>query len=112
METKHVIVHVYGRDTDDVASGAHISRRLGELLPDADVHYVVQGPAVEGLTVAGTRRLGIDTVLDGVQVHACAHSMKTAGLDPAELRDGVTTVPAAAVYLAERQWEGWAYIRI
>lgn len=78
----------------------------------AAIEVVVQGTGVRMLTgdspigdaITNTRQLGIEIL-------ACANSLRSAGLEAEDLAVGIGTVPAAVAHLAERQWQGWAYIR-
>lgn len=48
---------------------------------------------------------------EGVKIAVCNNALKKNGLVPEKLTAGVTVVPAGVVELAERQFEGYAYIR-
>jgi len=43
---------------------------------------------------------------------ACANSLRAVGIAAEDLTAGVGTVPAAVTHLAQRQWAGWAYVRV
>ena len=76
------------------------ARNLLAAAPDAEVEIVVNAKGVgPALTPAGDAS-------DGLLVY-CANSLKAQGLDQPEGR----VVPAAVLYIAERQAEGWAYMR-
>jgi intracellular sulfur oxidation DsrE/DsrF family protein len=47
-----------------------------------------------------------------VEILACANSMRFTGLEAEDFAAGIGTVPAAVAHLAERQWQGWAYVRL
>lgn len=80
---------------------------------EATVTVVVQGPGVTALAADGSAAAEVaSTVEDGVGVIACGNSLAAAGLAPEALLPGVTVVPAAISYLARKQWEGAAYVRI
>lgn len=48
---------------------------------------------------------------EGIEIAVCSNALKKNGIDPKELTEGVTVVPAGVVELAEKQFEGYAYIR-
>ena len=48
---------------------------------------------------------------EGIRFAACGNALKGTGLTKADIFDFVTVVPAGVVELAERQAEGYAYIR-
>ena len=71
-----------------------------------------QGPGVRLLAADSPLSEAITQVQDlGVEIFACGNSMRSIGLDAEVLTVGIGTVSAAVAHLAERQWEGWAYVR-
>ena len=96
-----------------IPTALRVARNAVESLSDVDVQVVVQGTAVTGVTVEGGFEDDLATAMDeGLDIVACANSMRRAGVDPDQVIPGVGTVPAAVVHLAERQWAGAAYVRI
>lgn len=82
------------------------------LKPGAAIEVVVQGPGVRLLTAdSPVGEAIIHTRQLDVEVLACANSMRSAGLEAENLAIGISIVPAAVAHLAERQWQGWAYVR-
>ena len=73
---------------------------LLKLAPDAQVELVVNAGAVAA---------ALDTPhpLDGY-LRVCANTLTANGR---AVPDAIATVPAAVLYLAERQADGWSYIR-
>jgi intracellular sulfur oxidation DsrE/DsrF family protein len=90
------------------AANARAALRSG-----AAIEVVVQSPGVRLLTadspvsevISHARQLG-------VEVLACANSVRSVGLEAEDFAAGVGTVPAAVADLAERPWQGWAYVRL
>ncbi|MCG2622179.1 DsrE family protein [Arthrobacter sp. I2-34] len=77
------------------------------------MEVVVQGAAVTSLARGTDLSESLAVLLrNGIAILACENSMRSAGLDAGGLTAGVGTVPAAVAYLARRQWEGWAYVRL
>ena len=75
---------------------------------------VIQGRAVHFLAANSGLGDEIDTALalPGVSVVACENSLRAVGLSVHDLDTGVSSTPAAVVFLAQSQLEGWAYVRI
>ncbi len=73
---------------------------------------LVNGPAVTALVPAGEQAAALEKAMaEGLTVAACANALRANGLTAPELLPGVTVVPAGVVELAERQAQGWAYIK-
>ena len=115
---KHVVVHCDGPDAVSVIeiglrAATNLVRSLG---PDAAIDLVVIGPAVVYLvTGSGYDGRVAELSTEGgtaVQIIACRNSMQSAGVRSNELVAGVRTTACGVAYLAERQWEGWAYLRL
>jgi len=83
---------------------------LGSNVP---VEAVIQGPGVALLAEgSGCGEAIASAVAGGVRVLACGNSLRSAGVPAEGLLPGVEIVPAAIAHLAERQWDGWAYVRL
>ncbi len=63
-------------------------------------------------TATASLRTARNAHTHGIKVFACANSLRTVGIAAEDLTAGVTTVPAAVTHLAQRQWAGWAYVRL
>jgi intracellular sulfur oxidation DsrE/DsrF family protein len=76
------------------------------------VEVVVFGPAIDMLRDDGeiANRVG-DSLKGGVQIAACANSMRNSKMTADQLVKDVTVVPAGVVEIMKRQREGWAYLR-
>lgn len=73
---------------------------------------LVNGPAVTALTPADGGAAALEKAMaEGLAVAACANALRVNGLAPSALLPGITVVPAGVVELAERQAQGWAYIK-
>ncbi|MFD1214208.1 hypothetical protein ACFQ36_19450 [Arthrobacter sp. GCM10027362] len=117
METADLILHLAGpgeQPFPDLAAGLRIARNARAELPAANLELVLQGPVVAQL--AGTGPAAADAAAlaaeDGMAVTACRNSLLAAGIDEASLAAGIAVVPAAVAHLAQRQFNGAAYIRI
>jgi intracellular sulfur oxidation DsrE/DsrF family protein len=115
LVTGHLIVHAYGSaDSDALATALRVARHSAQGLGEgATIQIVVQGPAVKLLTVGTSYEDElVSALISGrIEVTACENSMRSASVDPAELLPMVGTVPSAVAYIAQRQWDGSAYVR-
>lgn len=110
-----LLLHVW---TDDAADGAAALRTVqrvaanarAELGPEVAVQVVVQGAAVRLLLAADDD--GAVPLEPGLDIVACANSLRSLGAEPGALRADVGIVPAAVAHLARQQWAGWAYLRV
>lgn len=109
-----LLVHATGPLEPDTLAGILRSsaNARAALEPGAAIEVVVQGPGVRLLTADSPVNEAITHVrqLD-VEILACANSLRSAGLEIEDLTARIGTVPAAVAHLAERQWQGWAYVR-
>ena len=83
------------------------------LPPGTAIEIIIQGPGVTMLSNSSpvTEALKQAQGLN-IGILACGNSMRSAGLQAEDLTGGVDTVPAAIAHLTERQWGGWAYVRL
>lgn len=80
---------------------------------DAQIEVVVNGAAVEAfadLDDALKRKMHLESEKK-VRISVCRNSLKSHGIDAAILPDFVEVVPVGVLELAERQHEGFAYIK-
>lgn len=80
------------------------------------VELVANGPAVASLRFEDAERLELLDRLtrlasQEVRVCACNNALRANGIPPQALCPFVTVVPAGVAELAQRQQEGWAYIK-
>ncbi len=114
MTDKHLLIHAYGETPDALSTALRVARNSAkELGPHVGIHIIVQGPGVEQLTADSSfaQEIRETAASDSIEVAACSNSMAAVGVDKSDLADSVESVPSAVAYLAERQWEGWAYVR-
>ena len=112
---KHLLIHAHGNTAELLAAALRSARNTSTALAStAEIHIVAQGPLVRLLTGGSPLSTDVAETLENanIHVHACENSMNGAGVTRTELLQKVCTVPSAVAYLAERQWEGWAYISI
>ena len=112
---KHLLIHAHGNTAELLAAALRSARNTSAALgPDAEIHVVAQGPLVRLLIGGSPLSADVAETLENanIHVHACENSMNGAGVTTTELLQKVRTVPSAVAYLAERQWDGWAYVTI
>ncbi|NVM98050.1 DsrE family protein [Arthrobacter sp. SDTb3-6] len=108
-----LLMHGFGVGAENVAGVFRSALNAAAGLPGADIEIVIQGPAVAALVSGGALAGPVGEALQrGIAVRACENSMRSATVDAAGLAPGILPVPSAVVHLAQRQWEGWAYIRL
>lgn len=115
VSAPRLLIHVVGTDEASVAAGLQVVRNAHHgFAASCTVALVVQGQAVQFLTAAAGLRNDIETTLGlpGVSVVACGNSLRSAGLGVNDLGVGVSSTPAAVVFLAQAQFDGWAYVRL
>lgn len=77
------------------------------------IEVLANSAAVEGYALSSPEHETAMKTLseEGIRFAACGNALKGTGLTKADIFDFVTVVPAGVVELAERQAEGYAYIR-
>ena len=113
MHAPSLVIHVHGAHPGTVTAGLRTAGNAHTALPDTPIEVVVQGGAVAELTTAELATAITAAHSDhGIEVLACANSLRAVGIAAQDLTAGVTTVPAAVTHLAQRQCAGWAYVRV
>ena len=77
------------------------------------IEVLANSAAVEGYALSSPEHETAMKTLseEGLRFAACGNALKGTGLTKDDIFDFVTVVPAGVVELAERQAEGYAYIR-
>lgn len=114
-QNRAVVIQASGSDTELAARALAKAQNLLREHPETPVEIVVQGEAVTGLVdrhpVARAIALKLSD-LPTVTILACRNAMKAHAVAESTLAPGIGAVPAGIARLAERQWDGWAYIVI
>lgn len=105
-EKKMVVLHA-SHAPADVARALDAARGLAKVHPDLDIHVMVNGDAIEGLTSDAAKQIP-----DGVQVQACSIGLRNHGVDAAQISQGVELIPGAVTAIVEAELAGALYIRI
>ena len=77
------------------------------------IELLLNGEAVRAAAAAAPEAAGCRELLreEGVEIAVCNNALRKNGIAAEELTEGVRVVPAGVVELAERQFQGYAYIR-
>ena len=77
------------------------------------MELVANGPAGKGLVEAAAPYLSTlaELAQGGTVVAACQNALRANQIDPQQLPDFVRVVPAGVVEIAQRQEEGFSYIK-
>ncbi|TJY69262.1 hypothetical protein E4J89_11950 [Arthrobacter sp. CAU 1506] len=114
-DARGLLIHSAGQLERDALAGIlrSAANARAELGPGAGIEVVIQGPGVT-LLASDSPSVGAisSTAQLDVRILACGNSLRSAGLAAQDLIPGVDTVPAAIAHLAQRQWGGWAYVRL
>ncbi|MHB8622764.1 MAG: DsrE family protein [Sulfuricaulis sp.] len=89
-----------------------LASNMREVLNHTRFEVVIFGSTVRLLTVFGDEAPLIEKVQeDGVKIIACGRSLKTDNVKVEDLVPGISVVPFGAVYIVERQQQGWQYFK-
>jgi intracellular sulfur oxidation DsrE/DsrF family protein len=106
------MVHVDESDPDKHES---VLRNVANLLDAEDnisVEIVAHGPGLAAVLKDSPHADRLRELLDrGVQVAACANTMKSRDISDDQLVVGSRVVPAGIAELVTKQRDGWAYVR-
>lgn len=109
-----VLLHAQGELRDVVQTALRAAYNVRTVLADAALEIVIQGGAA-GLVVAD-EAVSAEVLRAMREVRAdvtlCHNSLMNLGLGQAKAPAGVLVVPAALAHLSQRQWQGWAYVRL
>jgi uncharacterized protein len=110
-QTKAIVVQANGNQ-QAFESAFRLSSNIREVLKHARIEIVVFGPAVKFLTEDSPEEPLVQKMQqEGIQVIACGRSMKTDRVAAKDLVPSVKIVPFGAVYILNRQKQGWQYFR-
>jgi len=96
----------------DLKSTLQLAINMHEVLNKSTFEVVVFGKNVNHLTAFSDHLPMIQKALDAnIKVIACGRSMKAFKITDNDLAPGVDVVPFGAVHIAQRQYQGWQYIK-
>lgn len=107
-----LVLHLAGPGHEpfpDLAMARRVADNAAVELPDMEIEILVQGPSVSQL-IGGEAIAQIPS--PSISVYACGNSLRSAAIDPSDLPSGVKVIPAAVAHIAQRQFDGAAYLRL
>ncbi len=107
---------IYDINAADTTVQSMFFRQCNNILtadPNAKIEVVYHGNAIKGLVKDSSyfAEKIKSAQQKGVVFAACNNSLKRVKIDPSLVLPGVIVVPVAALELAEKQQEGWSYIK-
>ncbi len=111
----HVVFHV--TDSDPVKwnqvlnNAGNLQKNIGK--DNVEIEVVANGPGLDMLkfeSAVGNRMK--DAIGNGVEIYACAATMKATNVTEKDLFPGVKTVPGGVIEIMEKQEAGWTYLKI
>lgn len=109
-----ILFDITSRDTSTHQAVLRHVSGMSAAYPDTKLQVVVYGGALP--MVLKNKSSAANTVQElaqqeNVSIKMCAVTMKRAGVNKADLVDGVEVVPDAIVEIVTKQGEGWGYIK-
>lgn len=107
-----VVIQANGKDAADFKRALILASNMHEEMPHAKFELIVFGPSVKLLTAFSDAVPLIQKIQsEGIQIIACGRSLKTENLNDADLTPNIKVEPFGAVWLVNRQKQGWQYIK-
>lgn len=109
-----LVIHVSGGERETFSAALrYASNFVAASDGSRPVDVVVNGAALDLLLAPCELRAQVSELHQGglVLFSACANTMAARGITAADLHPVAEVVPAAVTHLAQRQWDGWAYLR-
>ncbi|WP_162142969.1 DsrE family protein [Thermithiobacillus tepidarius DSM 3134] len=79
----------------------------------AQIEVVAWGPGIKMLLKNSPVAENIQSLsMYGIKFLACNNTMKAMKIQPTDLAEGVTIIPAAVVHIVQRDHEGWTQIKM
>ncbi len=89
-----------------------LASNMHEVLKTTKFEVVVFGPTVKLLTALSNEEPLIQKVQEeGIKIIACGRSLKTDHVSKDDLTPGIPVVPFGAVYIVQKQKDGWQYFK-
>lgn len=115
QEKKYRIVYdLVSADTADFSTVVRQFNNILKVQPEAELEVVCHGPALAMLMKEKSNVTeGMEALRQRAKVSfkACANSMRRMKVEASQLLPLADIVPVAILELAERQMEGWSYIK-
>lgn len=111
----HVVFHITDNDPakwNQVLNNAgNLQANIGK--ENIEIEVVANGPGLEMLKLesqAGDRMAA--AIKNGIEMKACATTMKAMKVTEKDLFPGVGTVPGGVIEIMQKQEAGWSYLKI
>lgn len=108
------VIHVNFSDSERQKHGLkNVANMLKEVKGKSEIEIVCHGQGI-GLLVEDKTEHAAEVARlqeEGVRFAACENTMREKSIDKAGLLPGVTTVPAGAVEIIQKQQEGYGYFK-
>lgn len=113
--TRGIVYHIADNDPARILMATASARNaIAALGDDVRVDILAQGGSVTGATKSAAQAAELDAALKElptVEVWLCSLAARGNGITEADLIDGAHLAATATAHAAQRQFEGWAYVR-
>lgn len=112
--THKVVIQVSDNDPAKWNLALNNARNIQDALgkDQTRIEVVAYGPGIDMLKLDSTVGNRLQEATEaGVTITACANTMKSRKLTPADMHPAARIVPAGVVEIIKREGEGYAYIR-
>ena len=115
-QNRGLVLHVAYDDTDRILKAVRSAKNARKALgDDVVIDIIAQNASVKGALKTDPNADEIASMLaelPGVTIHLCRMAVEGNGIDEADLIDGVEVTPTASAFAAQRQFDGYAYVRV
>lgn len=115
-QNRGIVLHVAYDEPERILKAMHSARNaLNVLGTDVVIDIIAQGGSVTGAAKSAAAADEIATMLNelpSVTIHLCGMAVEGTGTNESDLIDGVRIAPTATAFAAQRQFEGYAYVRV
>ncbi|MEO8837132.1 MAG: DsrE family protein [Herbaspirillum sp.] len=112
LVSEGVVVQANGKDAADFKRALILASNMHHEMPQTKFELIVFGPSVKLLTAFSDAVPLIQKIQsEGIQIIACGRSLNTENLKDTDLTSNIKVEPFGAVWLVNRQKQGWQYIK-
>jgi hypothetical protein len=115
VKKHHVVFHITDNDpakwSQVLNNAGNLQKNIGK--DNIEIEVVANGPGLEMFKLESPvgDRMG-DAIKNGIEMKACATTMKAMKVTEKDLYPGVGTVPGGVIEIMQKQESGWAYLKI
>ncbi|OKH65460.1 hypothetical protein EB73_21710 [Mycobacterium sp. SWH-M3] len=108
-----LVIHLSSGGVDDQRAALRYAANFVSAGTGRPVEIVVNAAALDVVLATSPLSAEVTAAQSGSAVgfRACANTMAARDVGAADLNPVVEIVAAAVAHLAQRQWDGWAYLR-